>query len=190
MSSTTQQMAHPKRFTIKEDMATLRKELRRAKSQTMLNRMRVLMYYKKHEQKGISKHAVAEALGVDPGSAMQWRNAYIAGGLVGLLSHNWKGNRPSVIKPDQREALRQKLHEPGNGLRGFTELLAWFNDQFNEQVQYSTMNKFVKRNYGAQCKVARKSHVKKDPEAVVAFKKTSSSAARNWSPRHRPVAPG
>jgi len=172
-------MAHPKRFTIKEDIRTLRQELRRAKTETMRSRIRVLILYKEREQEGISKHAVAKALGVDPGSAVKWRNAYIQGGLAGLLSHNWKGNRPSVIKPDQREALRVKLHEPGNGLRGFTELLAWFNDKFNEEVNYSTMNKFVKRNYGAQCKVARKSHVKKDPEAVAAFKKTSSSAVRD-----------
>ena len=84
-----------------------------------------------------------------------------------MLSHNWKGNRPSVIKPDQREVLRLKLLEPGNGLRGFTELLAWFNEQFNEEVKYSTMNKFVKRNYEAQCKMAHKSHVKKDPAAII-----------------------
>ena len=172
-------MAHPKQFTIKEDIRTLRQELRRAKSEIMRSRIRVLMLYKEHEQQGISKHAVAKALGVDPGSAVKWRNAYIQGGLAGLLSHNWKGNRPSVIKPEQREALRVKLHEPENGLRGFTELLAWFNEEFNEEVNYSTMNKFVKRNYGARCKVARKSHVKKDPEAVAAFKKTSSSAVRN-----------
>lgn len=172
-------MAHPKRFTIKEDMRTLRRELRRVKTETMRSRMRVLILYKEHEQEGISKHAVAKALGVDPGSAVSWRNAYIQGGLPGLLSHNWKGNRSSVIKAHQREALRVKLHEPSNGLRGFTELLAWFNVQFNEQVNYSTMNKFVKRNYGARCKVARKSHVKKDPEALAAFKKTSSDFVPN-----------
>jgi hypothetical protein len=41
------------------------------------------------------------------------------------------------------------------------------------------MNKYVKRNFGAQCKVARKSHVKKDPDAVAAFKKTSGDSARS-----------
>lgn len=83
---------------------------------------------------------------------MKWRNAYIQGGLAGLLSHNWKRGTGQCLMEFfyQREALRLKLREPGNGLRGFTELLAWFNKQFNEEVNYSTMNKFVKRNYGAQ----------------------------------------
>jgi hypothetical protein len=84
-----------------------------------------------------------------------------------------------VIKPDQREALREKLHDPRNGLRGYTELVAWFNAQFAAQVKYHAMNKFVKRNYGALCKTARKSHVKKDAGAVVAFEKTSSTSARS-----------
>jgi transposase len=172
-------MANPKRFTIKEDMRTLRQELRRGASQTARSKLRVLILYKEHEQQGISKHQVARALGVDPGSALRWRNKYIEGGLAGLLSHKRKCNRPSVIKPEQREPLREKLHEPDNGLRGFTEMVAWFNSRFNADVKYNTMNKFAKRHYGAQSKVARKSHVKKDQAAVATLKKTSRSTARS-----------
>ncbi len=172
-------MAHPKQFVIKEDMRTLRQELRCCSGETARAKLRVLILCKKHEQAGISKHAVAQALGVDPGSALRWRNAYIKGGLPELLSHKRKCNRASVIKPEQREALKDKLHDPGNGLRGFVEMTAWFNGRFNAEVKYNTLNKFVKRNYGAQSKVARKSHVKKDEGAVAAFKKTSSGSARS-----------
>ncbi|MBL0126268.1 MAG: helix-turn-helix domain-containing protein [Flavobacteriales bacterium] len=95
VAKNTGQMANPKRFDIKEDMVTLRRELRRVNTETMRSRVRVLILYKEHEQEGISKHAVAKALGVDAGSAMKWRNAYIQGGLAGLLSHNWKGTGPA-----------------------------------------------------------------------------------------------
>lgn len=172
-------MAFPKRFVIEEDMKTLRKALRSSGNEMIRKRLRALILYKEHEQTGISSEAVSVLLGVDRGKAAQWRNDYINGGLSGLLSHRKKGNRPSVIKPEHRQALREKLHDPGNGLRGFTELVAWFNAEFNQQVRYQTMNQFVKRNYGALCKTARKSHVKKDPIAVGAFKKTSNSAVRN-----------
>lgn len=172
-------MAFPKRFEIKEDMAALRKALRRSGNEMIRKRLRALILYKQHEQTGISSAAVSELIGVDRGKAAQWRNDYVKGGLSGLLSHSKKGNRPSVIKPEHRQALREKLHDPGNGLRGFTELVAWFNAEFGQQVRYQTMNQFVKRNFGALCKTARKSHVKKDPEAVAAFKKTSSSAVPN-----------
>ncbi len=54
---------------------------------------------------------------------MKWRNAYIKGGLAGMLAHGKKRNGPSVIQPHQREVLYQKLHDLQNGLRGYTGLV-------------------------------------------------------------------
>lgn len=172
-------MAYPKQFKIKEELATLRKALRGSKNELTSKRLRALIVYKQHEKEGVSKGKVAARAGIDPNSALKWRNAYIDGGLTGLLSHGIRSNRRGAIQPDQRESLRDKLHDPQNGLRGYTELVEWFNTRFGTQVKYHAMNKFVKRNHGAQCKVARKSHVKKDPEAVAAFKKTSRDSARS-----------
>ena len=83
-------------------------------------------------------------------------------------------DRPSSIKGEQEVELRKKLNDPANGIRGFTELVAWFNERFNAEINYKTLNGYVKRKYGASCKTARKSHVKKDLDAFEAFKKTSS----------------
>ena len=182
-------MAFPKRFAIKEDMVTLRKALGRSGSEMISKRIRALILFKVHEETGISKAEVAARIGMDPGSAVQWRNAYIKGGLAGMLAHGKKGNRPSVIEPHQREALREKLHDPRNGLRGYTELVAWFNAHFGTEVKYKTLNQFVNRNFGASCKVARKSHVKKDAQAVETFKKTSSTSAPIWSKTRRRSSP-
>jgi len=77
------------------------------------------------------------------------------------------------------DMLRKKLEDPHNGLQGFTELVELFNEANGTQVPYKTMNGYVKRHFGASVKIARKSHVKKDPEKVAAFKKTSSGTARS-----------
>ncbi len=137
------------------------------------------MFLKQHERTGISKRAAAKELGVDPKSVLGWRCAYIEGGLKKLLTHKRGGNRPSVISADQELALRQKLYDPANGLQGFMELMYWFEDSFGEPINYKTLNGYVKRKYGAQVKTARKSHVKKDPAAVQAFKKTSNYSAKS-----------
>lgn len=176
-------MASPKIFPIKEDMGALRKELRRSNCNLLSKRLRTLIVFKEHEANGIGKRGVAERVGVDPGSALQWRNAYINGGLAALLGHKKVGNRPSVIEPHQREALREKLHEPENGLRGYVELVAWFNTRYDAQVKYKTLNQFVNRNFGALCKTARKSHVKKEVAAMEAFKKTSNTSVLHSSKR-------
>ena len=40
-------------------------------------------------------------------------------------------------------------------------------------INYQTINSYVKRNFGAKLKVARKSHINKKQEDSDAFKKTS-----------------
>jgi hypothetical protein len=45
-------------------------------------------------------------------------------------------------------------------------------------MKYITLVKYAERHFGSKIKVARKSHVKKDEEAVVAFKKTSLKNVR------------
>lgn len=172
-------MAKPKQFKITEDIGELRATLRKSTNDMVRKRIRALIVFKEHEDRGISKEAVAALIGIDQGSARKWRKAYINGGLPALLGHRKKGNRPSAITARQREALREKLHDPRNGLRGYTELVAWFNTEFGTAIPYKTLNQLANRNFGAMCKTARKSHVKKDPEAVQAFKKkTSRSSAR------------
>ncbi|MFM7853175.1 MAG: hypothetical protein ACKO96_14945, partial [Flammeovirgaceae bacterium] len=46
-------------------------------------------------------------------------------------------------------------------------------------IKYNTLLKYANREFGASVKVARKSHVKKDLEAVSSFKKTSLKSVEN-----------
>jgi transposase len=169
-------MAKPKQFVIKESMMHLRR-LHGQSRPNMAARLRVLIVLKKHEPTGISKRAVAQETGYDPNSVQAWRKAYIEGGLQKMLSHSMGGNRPSVISAEQEVVLREKLHDPRNGLQGYVELMRWFEDRFGGPINYKTLNGYVKRKYRAQVKTARKSHVSKDPQAAEAFKKTSRSTA-------------
>jgi transposase len=171
-------MAKPTQFVIKESMAQLRR-LHGQSRPNMAARLRVLIVFKQHERTGVSKRAVAQATGSDPNSVQAWRRAYIEGGLEKLLSHAMGGNRPSVISADQEAILREKIHDPHNGLQGYVELMRWFEERFGEPINYKTLNGYVNRKYGAQVKTARKSHVAKDPKAAEVFKKTSRSTARS-----------
>jgi hypothetical protein len=74
-------MAFPKRFVIEEDLTTLRKALQCSRNEMTRKRLRTLIIYKQHEEEGISKNQVAARTGIDPASALKWRNAYIEGGL-------------------------------------------------------------------------------------------------------------
>ena len=136
-------------------------------------RLHALLIFKQHEKEGISKREVAEQIGVNHNSIQTWRSAYIKGGVAQLIFHQNIGYKPSVITPEQDKALKEHLYKPDNGMVGFVELLAWFNQRFKSKVNYKTLHGYVTGNYNAKIKTARKSHIKKDMAAVEAFKKTS-----------------
>ena len=74
--------------------------------------------------------------------------------------------------------IEKKLKDPQNGLRGYVELLNWMEHEFNKTFKYNTVLKYAYRHFQSKIKVARKSHVKKDEEAVATFKKTLVKTAK------------
>lgn len=120
-----------------------------------------------------SKYKLAQALGVGANTIHTWKTTYIQGGLPALLQDKRGGNNKSVIDAQTDQALAVKLCDPFNAPRSFTELQSWVDAHYVPGINYHTLNKHVKRKYGASIKVVRKSHVNKDGEAVEAFKKKS-----------------
>jgi transposase len=169
-------MASPKHIVIKENLTELKALLKKA-SPLISPRLRMLIEIKKNDKTGISKRNIAKLIGVDPNSVQTWRNLYINGGLKALQKHNKKGFKPSVFTQEEHQAIGKKLNDPTNGLRGYTELLTWVEQEFKKQIKYNTLLKYSIKNFGSKIKVARKSHINKDLEAVSTFKKTLAKSA-------------
>jgi transposase len=164
-------MASPKIFAIRESEKEI-KSLMKKSSPMLIKRLHALLIFKQHENVGISKREVAEKTGVNHNSIQGWRTAYIKGGIKHLLTHKMVGYKPSVITGEQKKALEEQLNKPDNGIVGFVELLAWFNQKFGTDVNYYTFHGYVVRKFNAKIKTARKSHIKKDMAQAEAFKKT------------------
>jgi transposase len=175
-------MSSPKTFKIKESENELKKLMKNSPSM-VAKRIHALLVFKRNEGTGISKRVVADEIGVNHNSVQTWRNMYINGGIKMLMSHSNIGYKPSKINDEQEQALKRQLNDPHNGIVGFTELLDWFNKTFHTSVNYKTFHGFVVRKFKAKIKVARKSHVKKDDQAVEAFKKTSNRSVKKSSPK-------
>ncbi len=174
-------MASPKQLIITETLSQLRK-LQKGSIPMIATRISVLIELKKNEATGVSKRSVAEAVGVNHNSVQTWRTLYEQGGIDAVLNHKRKGGRPSRISAEEHQLISQKLHDPKNGLRGYVELLSWVEDEFKKSIKYNTLLKYATRHFGSKIKTARKSHVKKDDEAVNTFKKTSLSSAKKKAP--------
>jgi transposase len=173
-------MSAPKTFKIKESESELKKLIKNSHPM-VAKRLHALLIFKRHEDTGISKRLVADEIGVNHNSVQTWRSLYIKGGIKLLISHSKTGYKPSKINKEQEQALRKQLNNPHNGMVGFKELLDWFNEYFQTSINYKTFHGFVVRKFNAKIKVARKTHIKKDVQAVEAFKKTSKKFARKLS---------
>lgn len=170
-------MASPKQIIIKETIEELKK-LQKKSIPMIATRIRAIIEFKKHEKEGISKRAVAEIIGVNHNSVQSWRQMYEQGGIEAVLSYQKQSGRPSNITKEEHERIEEKLKDPKNGLRGYVELLAWMEKEFNKTFRYNTVLKYSYRHFQSKIKVARKSHIKKDEESVVAFKKTLAENAK------------
>jgi transposase len=171
-------MAKPIIIQVKESKDEIKKILK-ASIPFIQPRVRMLLLIKENEATGISKIDLANALMVSPTSIRIWRQLYINGGLKSLIKHNKTGFKPSLLTKEEESKIEAKLNDASNGLRGYKELVIWINDEFNKDLKYNTILKFCVRKFKSKSKVARKSHIKKDNEAVEAFKKTSVKNAKN-----------
>src|SRR5699024_7546613 len=163
-------------ITVEEDLLTLK--LHHKKGNNLIKkRMRLLIELKKNGEQ--SKRNLATKLGVNHNSITKWRKMYEEEGLESLLKDGRVGGfRPSVVTKEEHKRLEALLNDRNNGIVGYTELLQWVQKELHKDMKYITLLKYVQRHFGAKIKVARKSHVKKDEQAVEAFKKTSVKSAR------------
>jgi len=165
-------MALPKTIEVKESIKELKKLLKTC-PRLIIPRIRMLIEIKRHEDAGgISKRNLADMVGVNHNSIQTWRTLYLAGGIDKLSNYIKNDGRPTILSKEEHQAIEKKLNDGKNGLRGYVELLDWVKSSFKKEIKYNTLLKYANREFGASIKVARKSHIKKDDEAVVAFKKT------------------
>lgn len=165
-------MSSPTTFKIKESESEIKK-LMKSSNPMITKRLHALLVFKRNEDSGISKRLVSEEIGVNHNSVQTWRRKYIEGGIKLLITHSNIGYKPSKINTEQEQAIEEQLNNPYNGIVGFIELLDWFNNTFQTSINYKTFHGFVVRKFKAKIKVARKTHIKKDDQAIEAFKKTS-----------------
>jgi transposase len=171
-------MAFPLQITVKETIPALRK-LQRTHGELIGKRLLMLIEIKKHEKTGISKRELSRITGINHNSIVKWRKLYNLSGIEPLLKHGRVGGfKKSVVSKEEHKKIAMKLNDPENGIRGYTELLEWVNKELSKDMKYITLLKYAERHFGTKIKVARKSHVKKDEEAIATFKKTSLKNAR------------
>ena len=166
-------MAKPLIIRVSESVNELKSYILKAKTAAKKNRLKILLEIKKAGDKGISKRELSKKTKLNHNTIQIWRKKYEREGISAFLEDGRTGFKPSVVTAEEHEAICARLHDPYNGLQGYMELKHWYEATYNREIKYNTLLKYCVRHFQSSCKVARKSHMKKDAEKAEHFKKTS-----------------
>lgn len=166
-------MAKPSNITVSESLDVL-KEAKKKQIPAKHKRVEMLVLIKKGTHLTVGD--LGTALGVAQSTIQTWRGNYKKGGLALLLEDGRGGKRPAQITAEAHKVLGERLSSPTGAFRSFGEARDWINSEFGLDMGYHAVNKYIKRHFGAKLKVARRSHVDKDPAAPAVFKKPFTGA--------------
>jgi transposase len=170
-------MAKALSITVKETLKEL-KHLLKISPTHYSPKIRMLIEIKKSNE-ALSKNELADIIGVNHNSIQTWRTKYKKEGIKGLLKDGRIGFKPSIISPALHKKIGLKLTSPEAAFTSYKQLHEWVEKHLVKGVNYNSLRHYVKRHFGTKLKVPRKSHVRKDKEAVAVFKKTLNESARN-----------
>jgi hypothetical protein len=107
-----------------------------------------------------TRQEVAQLLGVHRQTIGRWMTVYAAGGLSALLDiYVPSGKSPALPAPVLADLERQ-LQRP-EGFASYEAMRVWLVETHQFTIKPKTLQKFVRRRFGARPKVARPSHIKK-----------------------------
>lgn len=161
-------MANSLEITIKEDL----KELERLKrlQQSLAKEKRVIALIRISKSKDKSRQALADHLGVNRKTLRLWIKEYHKGGIEAMLEIKPKRKESTIFTSEIHEALEKRVMDIHNSFKGYWDAQNWLKSEFGLDVKYQTVREHLIRHFDTKVKRPRRSHVKKDPEAVALFK--------------------
>lgn len=143
------------------------------KQSTILKKSRVKALLLIKQGKVTYTRDLSQKLKYERRTIYNWLKIYKTKGLEGLVIVNSGGNNTRLINEITKSALSEKLADPNTTITSYVELLEWVQSNYQPNITYATLYKHCRVHHRSKLKVSRKSHHKKDDEAVEAFKKTT-----------------
>jgi len=125
------------------------------------------------ENPNMKQEYIANHLCIGYSTLKRWYRSYRINGLTAFLKVVPTGVRKSVVSKEIHEALKEKLNDSSNPLLGYWHAVLWIESTFNVSINYQTIRKYMIKHFKTKLKVPRKSHYKKDDQAIAAFLKTT-----------------
>ena len=164
-------MGMTSKLEIEESITTLENAFKSSKNFKVRQRIQSLMLLK--QQRFKRQVDLAEFIGVGHSTLKSWIKQYREFGFESLTTLESGGNYKGVISESLHKALEAKVNDSENPLLGYWHAVDWVRDNFGQTIKYQTLRAYLIRHFKTKKKHPRKSHYKKDEQALEVFKKTS-----------------
>lgn len=134
-------------------------------------KIKSLILFKENKYKNQEQLAVHLCIGYS--TLRLWLNKYSKDGLASFIEQPRRGHPKSCITPEIHNALKEKLNESTDPLKGYWEAVEWVKKEFGTKVGYQALRNYMIKHFKTKLKAPRKSHYKKDEIAIEAFLKTT-----------------
>lgn len=158
-------------ITIKESEQQLNYLLRKQDKLLQQGRVKALLLIKQGKVK--YTYQIADKLKRGRRTIYNWLNMYREKGIEQYLTVSPRGKTNDKLLPEEKAILAAKLQDSTTEITSYVDLLHWVNNRFQKDIAYHVIYKYCRSHLNSRLKIARKSHYKKDQQAVEAFKKTT-----------------
>jgi len=155
---------------IKESLNEL-KTLQR-KQKTLQSEKRIYFLILLKTKKFKTQQETADYLGIERRTLSSWIRFYREGGIESVILKGTRNKRSKIITPEIHEGLASRVLSSENPFLGYLDAQQWVLETYNVAVKYHWLRQYLIKHFKTKLKSPRKSHYKKDKQAIEAFLKT------------------
>ena len=159
------------KIEVKEDIEYLKNLRKRENNHRLKTRIQSLILTK--ENKFPRRLDLAVHLGIGIASLDRWTRVYKQSGIDTMLTISNGGVRRNSIPKEVHQGLEKKVYDSNNPFLGYWDAALWVRENYGIEIKYNTLRTYLIRHFKTKLKQPRKSHYKKDEQAIEAFKKTT-----------------
>ena len=149
----------------------LKKLISKQIKQKNKDRIRSLLYIK--TEKYGTREELCSILGYHIRSMERWLAKYKEGGMQMMLIPDVLERKSKIVIPEIHDGLSKRLNDPQIGFSSYVEAQQWVEEEFGVKITYHWLREYMVKKFKTKIKQPRKSHIKKDDQAVEAFLKTT-----------------
>lgn len=161
-------MAFKKDLIVKESSLELKK--RRTKINKLSIEKRLLWLMQFQSTNGyLTRKETAEKVNISLRTQERWMAQYTTKGIDIFLATPKRDKPSKIITKEIHAALEKRLVTSGLHFLGYWDATDWVNQEYKIAVKYHWLRKYLIKHFKTKLKSPRKSHYKKDEQAIEAF---------------------